>query len=362
MNLDTIFAFTLAYILLVITSSEFPSVAGDDVSSVISGSLFEQLLQHRNDIKLVRGRDSIATMLFSPQLDPLLYGFADVAANRVPGYGVITNIINGGIECGNGPTLGSEFPSVAADDVSSIISASQFEQLLKHRNDQICEGKNGFYSYNAFVTAARTFDGFGTTGDVNTRKREVAAFLAQTSHETTGGGGWPNAPDGPYAWGYCFVTERDKSNNYCEISKAPCASGKSYYGRGPLQLTHNYNYDLAGKAIHSDLINNPDLVAQDPVVSFQTAIWFWMTSQANKPSCHDVITNRWTPSSVDMAANRAPGYGVITNIINGRIECGNGPSPASNDRIGFYKKYCEIFGLSDATNLDCSSQKSFDQD
>lgn len=52
-----------------------------------------------------------------------------------------------------------------------------------------------------------------------------------------GGGGWPNAPDGPYAWGYCFVTERDKSNNYCEISKAPCASGKSYYGRGPLQLT-----------------------------------------------------------------------------------------------------------------------------
>lgn len=80
----------------------------------------------------------------------------------------------------------SEFPSVAADDVSSIISASQFEQLLKHRNDQICEGKNGFYSYNAFVTAARTFDGFGTTGDVNTRKREVAAFLAQTSHETTG--------------------------------------------------------------------------------------------------------------------------------------------------------------------------------
>lgn len=72
MNLDTIFAFTLAYILLVITSSEFPSVAGDDVSSVISGSLFEQLLQHRNDIKLVRGRDSIASMLFSPQLDPLV--------------------------------------------------------------------------------------------------------------------------------------------------------------------------------------------------------------------------------------------------------------------------------------------------
>ena len=31
-----------------------------------------------------------------------------------------------------------------------------------------------------------SFGGFGTTGDVNTRKRELAAFLAQTSHETTG--------------------------------------------------------------------------------------------------------------------------------------------------------------------------------
>jgi len=28
----------------------------------------------------------------------------DIADNIVEGYGVITNIINGGVECGNGPT------------------------------------------------------------------------------------------------------------------------------------------------------------------------------------------------------------------------------------------------------------------
>ncbi|XP_047166170.1 endochitinase-like [Vigna umbellata] len=250
----------------------------------------------------------------------------------------------------------SYFRSAVGDDVGSVISASLFEQLLKHRNDQACEGK-GFYSYNAFITAARSFGGFGTTGDSNTRKREVAAFLAQTSHETTGGA--PTSPDGPYAWGYCFVTERDKSNRYCDGS-APCPAGKSYHGRGPIQLTHNYNYNQAGRALGVDLINNPDLVARDAVVSFKTALWFWMTPQGNKPSCHDVITNRWTPSAADRAANRVPGFGAITNIINGGLECGKGPTPASGDRIGFYKRYCDVFGLSYGPNLNCRDQKPFD--
>ena len=39
----------------------------------------------------------------------------------------------------------------------------------------------------------------------------------------------------------------------------------------------NYNYDQAGKAIGVDLLNNPDRVAIDPIISFKTAIWFWMT-------------------------------------------------------------------------------------
>lgn len=37
-------------------------------------------------------------------------------------------------------------------------------------------------------------------------------------------GGGPKAPDGPYAWGYCFVSEVNKS----EVQ---------YYGRGPIQLS-----------------------------------------------------------------------------------------------------------------------------
>uniref|UniRef100_A0A6N2MBD3 chitinase n=1 Tax=Salix viminalis TaxID=40686 RepID=A0A6N2MBD3_SALVM len=57
--------------------------------------------------------------------------------------------------------------------------------MLKYRNDGRCP-RNGFYTYDAFISAARSFSGFGTNGDDTARQRELSAFLAQTSHETTG--------------------------------------------------------------------------------------------------------------------------------------------------------------------------------
>ncbi|KAL7236729.1 hypothetical protein ACSBR1_019933 [Camellia fascicularis] len=107
--------------------------------------------------------------------------------------------------------------------------------MLLHRNDDVCPAKN-FYTYEAFIAAAKSFGGFGTTGDTATQLREIAAFFAQTSHETTGG--WPTAPDGPYSWGYCFLSEQGSPSNYC-IADAqwPCIPGKKYYGRGLIQIS-----------------------------------------------------------------------------------------------------------------------------
>ncbi|KAK4724553.1 hypothetical protein R3W88_027332 [Solanum pinnatisectum] len=84
-----------------------------------------------------------------------------------------------------------------------------------------------------------------------------------------------------------------------------------------------------------------------------------MTPQSPKPSCHDVITGRWQPSNADQAANRLPGFGVITNIINGGLECGHGNDNRVQDRIRFYKRYCGILGVSPGNNLDCGNQWSF---
>ncbi|EMS62199.1 Basic endochitinase A [Triticum urartu] len=181
--------------------------------------------------------------------------------------------------------------------VASIVSGDLFERFLLHRNDAACLAR-GFYTYDAFLAAAGAFPAFGTTGDLDTRKREVAAFFGQTSHETTGG--WPTAPDGPFSWGYCFKQEQGSPPSYCDQSADwPCAPGKQYYGRGPIQLTQ------------------------------------------------------------DSAAGRVPGYGVITNVINGGIECGMGQNDRVADRIGFYKRYCDIFGIGYGDNLDCYNQLSF---
>ncbi|KAK7828177.1 acidic 27 kda endochitinase [Quercus suber] len=59
-----------------------------------------------------------------------------------------------------------------------------------------------------------------------------------------------------------------------------------------------------------------------------------MTAQGNKPSSHDVITRNWRPSS-DTSAGRVQGYGVITNIINGGIECGRGYNDNVANRVAF---------------------------
>nr|GME09902.1 basic endochitinase-like [Ipomoea batatas] len=244
-----------------------------------------------------------------------------------------------------------------AQGVGSIVTKPLFDQMFKHRSEGNCA--KGFYTYEAFIQAANAYPAFGTTGDINTRKREIAAFLGQTSHETTGG--WPSAPDGPYAWGYCFKQEQNNQPDYCKPSQQwPCAPGKKYYGRGPIQLTSNLNYGPAGQALKQDLLNNPDLVANDAVISFKAAFWFWMTPQPPKPSSHDVITGRWTPSATDRTAGRVPGYGMITNIINGGIECGTGSiADKQQDRIGFYQRYCGILGVGSGTNLDCANQKSY---
>ncbi|CAH9098461.1 unnamed protein product [Cuscuta epithymum] len=248
-------------------------------------------------------------------------------------------------------------PSAGGGDISGVISQSVFDEMLKYKDDSRCHAP-GFYTYDAFIAAAKSYGEFGTTGDSDTIKREVAAFLGQTSHETTGG--WDTAPDGRYAWGYCFLRE-NTSDSYCNVTQAwPCAPGQKYFGRGPIQISYNYNYGPAGQALGYDLISNPDLVATDSTVSFKTALWFWMTPQGAKPSCHDVMTGKWTPSATDTAAGRVPGYGLVTNIINGGVECGSGGAKdKADDRVGFYKRYCDIFGIAYGDNLDCSAQTPY---
>jgi Chitinase class I len=124
-------------------------------------------------------------------------------------------------------------------------------------------------------------------------------------------------------------------------------------------LFRNFNYGPAGRALGFDGLKNPELVANNSVISFKTALWFWMTEQKPKPSCHDVMVGRYHPTAADIAANRTAGFGLLTNIINGGLECGIPDNAQSNDRIGYYKRYAQIFGVDVGPNLDCAYQKHY---
>ncbi|PWA92616.1 endochitinase [Artemisia annua] len=94
--------------------------------------------------------------------------------------------------CGNTPdhcspanNCQSQCSGSSGTGVASIVTSSIFDQMLKYRNDPRCRA-NGFYSYSAFINTASAYNGFGTTGTADDQKRELAAFFAQTSHETTG--------------------------------------------------------------------------------------------------------------------------------------------------------------------------------
>ena len=52
---------------------------------------------------------------------------------------------------------------------------------------------------------AAHFQFFLGKGSKDEKARELAAFLAQISHETTGG--WATAPGGAQSWGLCWKEE-----------------------------------------------------------------------------------------------------------------------------------------------------------
>jgi chitinase len=191
--------------------------------------------------------------------------------------------------------------------VGSVVTDAFFNGI-KNQAGSGCEGSN-FYTRDAFVSAAGAYSGFAHGGSADDGKREIAAFFAHVTHETgrkliernTGiydcitymypvlnsRSIWDPVANlyfihlhGLIPADFCYISEINKADSYCDSTKTqwPCASGKKYYGRGPLQISWNYNYGPAGQSIGFDGLGNPDAVAQDAVVAFKTAFWFWMNN------------------------------------------------------------------------------------
>merc|ERR1719401_2915886 len=103
------------------------------------------------------------------------------------------------------PSTSASTPGSCGDSsLASWFSEKDFADFFPNVNNSACSGK-GFFNWCALLEAAAAFPEFASSGDLAQDRIELAAFLAQTSHETTGG--WATAPGGPQAWGYCFKEE-----------------------------------------------------------------------------------------------------------------------------------------------------------
>jgi predicted chitinase len=199
-----------------------------------------------------------------------------------------------------------------------VVSQAQFNQMFPNRNS--------FYTYAGLVSALSAYPSFATTGSSTVQKQEAAAFLANVDHETGG---------------LVYINEIDQSGNYCASEPYGCPAGTyAYYGRGPLQISWNFNYYAAGQSIGQDLLDNPNLVSSNAAISWETALWYWMTGTGSAGmTSHQAMTN-------------GSGFGTTIRAING-IECNGGNTGEMQDRVNDYQSFTSILGVSPGGNLTC---------
>ncbi|KAH9607989.1 hypothetical protein KSS87_016738 [Heliosperma pusillum] len=224
--------------------------------------------------------------------------------------------------CGDGCQAGPCYSTTSPPNNVSVpgIVTDDFFNGIIGQADASCAGK-GFYSRSTFLDALNFYPKFGTVGSVDDSKREIAAFFAHLTHETGH---------------FCYIEEiNGATRDYCDKTNTEwqCNPNEKYYGRGPIQISWNFNYGPAGQSIGFDGLNSPETVAQDPVIAFRTAFWYWMNN------VHSLIIS-------------GQGFGATIKAINGG-ECNGGNTAQVNSRVGFFKQYCDQLGVSPGDNLTC---------
>ncbi|MDG4797905.1 glycoside hydrolase family 19 protein [Micromonospora sp. WMMD1082] len=203
-----------------------------------------------------------------------------------------------------------------------VVTEAQFHQMFP--------GRNSFYTYSGLVSALGAYPAFARTGGATVQRQEAAAFLANVYHETGG---------------LVHIVEQNTANypHYCDSSQSyGCPAGQAaYYGRGPIQLSWNFNYNAAGNALGLPLLTNPWLVQNDAAVAWKTAIWYWMTQNGpGTMTAHSAMVN-------------GAGFGQTIRSINGSIECNGGNPGQVQSRVTRYQQFVGILGVPAGANLYC---------
>ncbi|KAJ2538670.1 hypothetical protein EV175_006435, partial [Coemansia sp. RSA 1933] len=101
----------------------------------------------------------------------------------------------------------------------------------------------------------------------------------------------------------------------------------TYWGRGYIQLTWEYNYKAASQGMYGNnkLVQDPDIVATDEDIAWGVSFWYW------KKNVH-------TDSKVQNGQ-----FGASVNDINGALECKGAAQDKAKKRYAMYKAILPIF-------------------
>ena len=221
----------------------------------------------------------------------------------------------------------------SATGFTSIITKAKFDAGFATKRTGAL---HSFYAnaYNDFsaVLNQPEFSRIGREGDADDRKREIAAFLAHVQHETVS---------------LQYTTENTPSHDYCNntYSQYPCAPGQTYIGRGPLQVSWNYNYGPASLffGLGTQYLTNPGSVIATPETGWRSAALVWMAWK-------DAARNTLKFGSHYRFLNE--GFGATIRAINGSRECPT--SPGRTARIANYQAFCASIGTTGCDrNLAC---------
>lgn len=291
------------------------------------------------------------------------------------------------------------------EDLKKLLPREVYDTITAgSRNNEECWDRNRdilglppelngqwYYTYDNLIKGMAQLEEFANEGDENTKKLEIAAFLANIAQET--GAGSMIAFGGPG----CFIQEGNGSE---VVRKSPnwggvAPTGAGYCGRGPHQLTWAVNYAAFGVTMEGDdgdkdkYLNDPDLLTTDPETGIAGSIWFWGHEERTdwsppkipfKPAAHNVAVGDWTPTNRDTTGVRTSNdvdcgrtkadFGIIINLINGGLECRRKvgdeileplkPEEAKN-RVNYLKAIAAEMGVTipDWFLDDCSTQINF---
>lgn len=162
--------------------------------------------------------------------------------------------------------------------------------------------------------------------EINTPQR-MAAFIAQTAHETAGYSRWVenlnySTAERIYAVFRSRFDSVDEARNYV---KSPMrlanrvyanrggnggeetGDGYRYRGRGLIQITFFDGYLRCGSGLHIDLMGHPELLEEEEYAA-RSAGWWWLThglndyADAGEIDAISGIINRGSPNKVALGA------------------------------------------------------------